>query len=119
VRRGIHQALAGHPVPSAALSYVGDNRLPPGTILPNAYTDRSRMIVLQSGPARVGEWVLESRDVYVDYQRAFGSEPPRLSGIAIMSDTTTPASGRPPGMRRSPCAVPGDPGHRGRARARE
>jgi hypothetical protein len=84
---GLQQALAGRSLPSAALNYVWDNRLPPGTVLDNAYTDRSKMIVLQSGATRVGEWVEESRDVYADYQRAFGREPPRLAGIAVMSDT--------------------------------
>ena len=45
------------------------------------------MIVVQSGPQRVGSWVEEERNVYEDYQLAFGEEPPAISGVAIMSDT--------------------------------
>ena len=29
----------------------------------------------------------EERNVYEDYRRAFGKEPPRVSGVAIMTDT--------------------------------
>jgi hypothetical protein len=29
----------------------------------------------------------EERNVYEDYKRAFGEEPPMISGIAIMTDT--------------------------------
>lgn len=45
------------------------------------------MIVVESGAAKVGEWVEESRNVYQDYKRAFGEDPPAINGIAIMTDT--------------------------------
>jgi len=73
--------------PHAGINYVWDNRLPPGTILPNAYIDRVKMIVLRSGAAEVGRWVEEERNVYEDYKRAFGEEPPPISGVAVMTDT--------------------------------
>jgi len=46
-----------------------------------------RMIVLESGPERAGHWVEERRNVVEDYRAAFGSAPPPLSGVAIMTDT--------------------------------
>jgi hypothetical protein len=61
--------------------------LPKGTILPNAHTDRVRMIVVESGRGQVGQWVAEERNVYEDYRRAFGAEPPMISGLALMTDT--------------------------------
>ena len=45
------------------------------------------MIVVESGPERLGRWVNEERNVYQDYKRAFGEEPPRINGVAIMTDT--------------------------------
>ena len=45
------------------------------------------MIVLQSGPDQVGRWVAEKRDIYADYKKAFGVEPTRISGVAIMTDS--------------------------------
>jgi hypothetical protein len=74
-------------LPSAALCYVWDNRAPVGTIVASAYTDRVRMIVLESGNAYAGQWREESRDVAADYRAAFGQPVPRLTGIALMSDT--------------------------------
>lgn len=79
--------IYGEYPPHAGINYVWDNRLAPGTILPNAYTDRVRMIVLRSGEREAGRWMAETRNVLEDYQRAFGEAPPRVSGIAIMTDT--------------------------------
>ncbi|TMW76683.1 DUF3047 domain-containing protein, partial [Thauera sp. UPWRP] len=74
-------------VPDAALNYVWDNRQPVGTLMPNAYTDRTRMIVLRSGAGDAGAWVVERRDVAEDFRRAFGDLPAQLGGIALASDT--------------------------------
>lgn len=84
---GLAKQLNGEYPPHAGLTYVWDARLPVGTVLPNAYTDRVRMIVVRSGTADAGRWVDESRDVLEDYRRAFGEEPPPVSGIAVMTDT--------------------------------
>jgi hypothetical protein len=56
-------------------------------VLPNAHTDRVRMIVVRSGTADAGRWVAETRNVLEDYRRAFGEEPPPVSGVAVMTDT--------------------------------
>jgi hypothetical protein len=84
---GLAKQVNGEYPPHAGLAYVWDARLPVGTILPNAYTDRVRMIVVRSGTAEAGRWVEESRDVLEDYRRAFGEEPPPVSGVAVMTDT--------------------------------
>jgi hypothetical protein len=84
---GAYRALYGRYPPKGALSYVWDNRLPPGTTLDNAYTSRTKMIVLRSGSAQVGQWVSERRDLVEDYRRLFGVDPPRIAGVAVMTDT--------------------------------
>ncbi len=44
------------------------------------------MIVVASGmPAR--GWRSERRNLLDDYRKAFGEDPPRVSGVAIMTDT--------------------------------
>ena len=45
------------------------------------------MIVVESGAASVGRWVDERRDVFADYRSAFATEPPLVSGVAIMTDS--------------------------------
>jgi hypothetical protein len=82
----IGRALYGD-IPIAALNYVWDGKAPAGTIADNAYTDFARMIVVRSGAAAVGTWVDEERNVYEDYRKAFGEEPPMIKGIAVMTDT--------------------------------
>ncbi|MDP1708035.1 MAG: DUF3047 domain-containing protein [Gammaproteobacteria bacterium] len=74
-------------VPIGAINYIWDNKSPVGAILDNSYTDSVKMIVVQSGNEQSGLWVTEERNIYQDYKRAFGEEPPMISGIAIMTDT--------------------------------
>lgn len=73
--------------PLRSINYIYESHAPVGTIVPNAYTDRVRMIVVRSGRAELGRWIQEERDLYADYRAAFNEEPPQISGIAIMTDT--------------------------------
>lgn len=77
----------GSDVPAAALCYVWATRAAEGTIAPNAYTDRVRMVVVESGTARLGQWRSYERDVAADYRRAFGTEPPAVNGVIVSTDT--------------------------------
>lgn len=81
------RAVAGDMVPAAALCYVWDGKLPAGTNLWNAYTDRVRMIVAESGSNKLNQWVNERHNVAEDFRKAFGEKPPPISGIAIAADT--------------------------------
>lgn len=74
-------------IPIGALNYIWETKTPIGTIVENAYTDFAQMIVVESGPQKVGLWVVEERNIYEDYKRAFGEEPPMINGVAIMTDT--------------------------------
>ena len=79
--------LYGQAIPTAALNYIWDNRHPVGTVQANTYTDRARMMVLQSGAAKAGQWVTETRNLADDFRTAFGEEPPDVVAIALASDT--------------------------------
>ena len=81
--------LAGEALPSATVCYVWDNRLPPGTVLDNAYSRRIRMIVLRGAEAPLRSWLNEQRDVAADFLRLFGDEAqtvPPLLGVLIGAD---------------------------------
>lgn len=79
--------LYGQYPPLGALNYIWDSKATKGAIVPNPYTDRAMMIVVESGGADVNRWITEERNVYEDYKAAFGEEPPLISGVAIMTDT--------------------------------
>ncbi|AMV73226.1 DUF3047 domain-containing protein [Desulfuromonas carbonis] len=70
-----------------SLNYIWANKLPKEALLPNPFTANAMMIAVESGPERVGEWVEERRNVVADYRRAFGSDPPAVGAIALMTDT--------------------------------
>ena len=81
------RALYGADLPHSGLNYVWDSKAAVGTMVSSAYTDRLKMIVVESGSDKLNQWLSERRNVYQDYKAAFGEEPPMLSSVAIMSDT--------------------------------
>jgi hypothetical protein len=80
-------SLTGEPMPYATLMYVWCNRRDPEAVVQNTRTGRIRKIVLESGPARLNQWLDYERDIRADYRRAFGEEPGALVGVAIMTDS--------------------------------
>ena len=87
VKYELARLIYGRYPPGSALLYVWDNRLPVGTMLDNPNASWAKMIILESGPSKVAQWVSERRNVSEDYAKAFGSNPPRLRFIGIMTDT--------------------------------
>ncbi len=79
--------LYGEYPPLAAINYIWESKVPAGTMVPNPYTERVMMFVVESGSAKLDQWVSEERNVYEDYKKAFKEEPPMISGVAIMTDT--------------------------------
>lgn len=78
-------------LPAATICYVWDHALPRGVWLPNAYTDRVRMLVLRSGAdAEPARWHEERRDLRADFRAAFPAEAaagmPKVAAIAFATD---------------------------------
>ncbi len=82
-----YRLLYGEEPPTGAINYIWDTRALKGTIAPNAYTARVRMIVVESGATKLNRWVTEERNLLEDYRAAFEDEPPPVVGVAIMTDT--------------------------------
>ena len=85
------RALHDPNLPAATICYVWDSKAPAGTIAPSAYTNMMRMIVVESGDARVNRWLDVERDVAADFKAAFGDNAPLVSAIAIATDTDNTA----------------------------
>jgi hypothetical protein len=88
--------LHGAELPAAALCYVWGTAQAAGESGWNAYTDRLRMIVVDSGNAHAGQWRDVVRDVAADFRAAFGDPLPVISGIALAPIPTTPAEASKP-----------------------
>jgi hypothetical protein len=50
---------------------------------PSVAWSKAKVIVLQAGKEKLNQWVTEKRNVYEDYKRLFGKEPPKAGGIAF------------------------------------
>jgi len=87
LKYGAVKTLYGEYPPLAAINYIWASKAPTGTIVPNPYTGRAMMIVVESGKEKVDQWVQERRNILEDYKKAFGNEPPVISGVAIMTDS--------------------------------
>ena len=79
--------LYGEYPPTGAINYIWGSHAPVGTVTPNPFTDRAMMIVVESGEQKLNQWVQEKRNILDDYRMAFQSDPPAISGVAIMADT--------------------------------
>lgn len=73
--------------PTGAINYIWANKAGPGKIFRNPYTERVMMVVVESGPELLNTWVNEERNILQDYRKAFGENPPMISGVAIMTDS--------------------------------
>jgi len=79
--------LHGADLPAAALCYVWGTAQAAGESGWNAYTDRLRMLVVDSGNGHAGQWREVVRDVAADFRAAFGAPVPAISGVAVAADT--------------------------------
>jgi len=87
LKYAIAKAIYGQYPPHASLNYLWASSVPEGTELRSAYTERSGMIVMRSGPSRAGQWITEEADMVEDYRRVFGEDPPRRARLAVMNDS--------------------------------
>lgn len=69
-----------------ALNYVWSGSEPEGSHWPSPFTERSHMIVVQSGPAPASAMVRESRNLLEDFRTYFRVDQKRISGLALMTD---------------------------------
>ncbi len=84
----LYKALSGEKLPYAMIMYVWSSDAPVGTIVPNNYTSKIQMIVVDSGNGHVGEWREFRRNVREDYRLAFGEDPWDIVAVGVMTDAS-------------------------------
>lgn len=80
------KVFAGEPLPYAMLIYVWSNQIAVETTLPSPQIDRIRMVVVESGNARLGRWLTYRRNILEDYRRAFGEDPGEIVAVGVLTD---------------------------------
>ncbi len=69
------------------INYIWARELPKGESIPNAWLPGNAvMIAAQSGKDSLNIWIREKHNVYEDYKRIFGKEPPHAKAVAVMTD---------------------------------
>jgi Protein of unknown function (DUF3047) len=77
---------------SDVIGYVWDTTAPVGTTLTSTRAPNVKIIVVESGTTRRGNWVRQRRNVAEDYQRLFQRPPPRIGAVAVMIDANDTGS---------------------------
>ncbi len=75
-----------------AINYIWANKLAKGESVPSAFTADVKLVAIESGNNMSGQWLTEERNLYADYRRLFGTDPPEAEAIAIMTDTDNTGS---------------------------
>jgi hypothetical protein len=79
--------LYGEYPPHSSLNYIWANKEHTETVIISSYTNKSRIIPLQSGVSNIATWQTEKINILEDYKKAFGTKPPAFASLAIMNDS--------------------------------
>jgi hypothetical protein len=73
---------------SRIIGYVWDTTAPAGTIVKSESSGLVTYVVLRSGPAELGRWLTETRNVYDDYKHIYGEAPgEELGAVSVAIDS--------------------------------
>jgi hypothetical protein len=74
-------------VRSQIIGYVWDTTQPAGTICKSEKTGTVTYVVVRSGPADLGRWLTERRNVADDYKQIYGAAPDAPGAISLAIDS--------------------------------
>ena len=75
---------------SRTIGYIWDTTAPVGSTFKSEKTGTVSYVVVESGSAKLGQWITEQRNVVEDFKKIYGTEPenPGIVSISIDSDDT-------------------------------
>jgi hypothetical protein len=83
----VARTVYGEYPPDSSLNYIWANRKDEKGIVTNTYANEAKMVILEAGNEKAGEWVEEEVNIVGDYRKAFGKDPPSIAQIAVMNDS--------------------------------
>ena len=87
VKYDLAKSIYGEYPPHSTVNYIWSNKNQKDKIITSAYTDRAKMIVLDSSSKNLNKWQEHTVNVLEDYKKAFGENPPKRVSLAIMTDS--------------------------------
>ena len=75
---------------SRIIGYIWDTTAPVGSTFKSEKSGTVQYVVVESGPAKLGQWITVQRNVVEDFKKIYGAEPenPGAVSISIDSDDT-------------------------------
>jgi hypothetical protein len=87
IKYKVAKMMYGKYPPTGTINYIWGSQAVVDRIVVSPYTNRSMMIAVTSGAEKINQWVTQRRNLLEDYRNAFQTDPPLISGVAIMTDT--------------------------------
>ncbi len=87
IKYKVAKMMYGKYPPTGTINYIWGSQAVVDRIVVSPYTNRSMMIAVTSGAEKINQWVTQKRNLLEDYRNAFQTDPPLISGVAIMTDT--------------------------------
>jgi hypothetical protein len=72
---------------SRIIGYIWDTTAPVGSTFKSQKTGTVTYVVIRSGPADLGKWLTERRDVREDFKRIYGEEPDDPGAVSFGIDS--------------------------------
>jgi hypothetical protein len=66
---------------------VWDTTAPAGEFVKSQKTSTVTYIIVRSGPAELGKWLVEQRNVLEDYRKIYGESPSNPDAVAVGIDS--------------------------------
>jgi len=79
----IYVAFGTFKLTAKIVGYLWENKAPKLITGVSPAWSKTRLIVLESGPEKIGEWVCEKRNIYNDFKDLFEKEPPKATLISL------------------------------------
>ncbi|MBI3610505.1 MAG: DUF3047 domain-containing protein [Nitrospirae bacterium] len=79
--------MHGHPVGGRFTEYLWSSHLQPGDIIEDPWGSGQKLIVIEGGKEKLGQWLSYRRNLYENFRMLYGEEPRRLVRIGILNDT--------------------------------
>ena len=79
----IYVAFGTFKLTAKIVGYLWENKAPKLTTGVSPAWSKTRLIVLESGPEKIGKWVCEKRNIYNDYKDLFQKEPSEAKLISL------------------------------------
>jgi len=87
VKYDLAKSMYGEYPPHSSLNYIWSSKIQKDKIITSPYTDKAKMVVIDSSDKHLNEYRVHEVNILEDYVKAFGENPPENVSIAIMTDS--------------------------------